>query len=104
MSRGKKVLGAALDGGFSTAVFVGVNGAVYAADPEMVPYSIGLTGVVYAIKMLGVMFAAMVGMIWGDFDDEEDRQELVGDLVSPGRREERHERKKKAKEKKWWDF
>lgn len=104
MSRFSKVLSAAVDGGVSTAVFVGVNGAVYAADPEMAPYSIGLTGVLYAIRMLGVMFAAMVGMIWGDFDDEEDRQELVGDLMSPGRREERHERKKNGRGKNWWDF
>ena len=37
-------------------------------------------------------------------DDEEDRQELVGDLMSPGRREERHERKKNGRGKNWWDF
>lgn len=104
MSRFSKVISAAVDGGVSTAVFLGVNGAAYYADPNLVPYTLGVGGVIYAVHMLGVMFAVMVAMIWGDFDDEEDRQELVGDLMSPGRREERHERKKNGRGKNWWDF
>jgi len=103
MSRLSKVADAALDGTVSTLIFVGFNGAVYVADPDLAPYSIGLTSVVYAIHMLSVLFAAIVGGVWGDFDDEEDRRELVGDLMQPGRREERHARKK-GQGKNWWDF
>ena len=76
----------------ATAAFAGVNGATYAASPDAAPLVLGVTMVLYLVFICFICFMAIMGaagFMFGNFEDEDDRQNFMRQVNDPEARARR---------------
>lgn len=77
----------------ATATFAGVNGATYAASPDAVPYVLGVTMVLYLVFICLVALFGAMGYFFGNFEDDEDREDFMRQINDPKARERRKKKR-----------
>lgn len=76
----------------ATATFAAINGGAYYASPDAAPYVLGFTGVLYLIFICIITIFGATGYFFGNFEDEEDREDFVRQLNDPEAKKRREKR------------
>ena len=77
----------------ATATFAGVNGATYAASPDVAPLVFGVTMVLYLVFICFVALMGAAGFMFGNFEDEDDRQDFMRQVNDPEARARRSKKR-----------
>lgn len=76
----------------ATATFAAVNGAAYYASPDAAPYVLGVTGILYLIFLCLITVFGAVGYMFGNFQDEDEREDFMRQINDPEARKRREKR------------
>lgn len=76
----------------ATTAFAAVNGVAFSASPETAPFILGITGVLYLIFICIITIFGAMGYFFGNFEDEEDREDFVRQLNDPEAKKRREKR------------
>lgn len=77
----------------ATAAFAGVNGATYAASPDAAPLVLGVTMVLYLVFICFMAIMGTAGFMFGNFEDEDDRQDFIRQVNDPEARARRSKKR-----------
>ena len=77
----------------ATAAFAGVNGATYAASPDAAPLVLGVTMVLYLVFICFQAVFGTIGYMFGNFQDEDDRQDFIRQVNDPEARARRSKKR-----------
>lgn len=77
----------------ATAAFAGVNGATYAASPDVAPLVLGVTMVLYLVFICFQAVFGTIGYMFGNFKDDNDREDFVRQINDPKARARRNKKR-----------
>mgnify|MGYP000081185067 CR=1 FL=1 len=77
----------------ATAAYAGANGATYAASPDAAPLVLGITTVLFLVFICFQAVFGTIGFMFGNFEDEDDRQDFIRQVNDPEARARRSKKR-----------